>query len=796
MGVQLPPNSTLDISEIAQLADQGMTFIGCRMGMSSSRWEGWQQRATNNKLTLLDWLKDGYSLVTVAKRGHSFVVDVDDLGACEAAGFEQEWLDGYYAVDTPSGGTHHHGLHDFTTEGLGNLVVVYRVKGDKSSGKILELKLHNQSVAAPTAERFADEKKCAGVYKPQVPGSKMKRGVNPELLAWITVNGETPRIYEDAEETRTDFHPSFKMEDFLECNDCSKNKSGIVGGVLHVVTDDCPICGKEARKSTLAAGITKFIFAGQRYGFICHACGVNSRVEFEETMQETLADWQPWDGYIYRDDDPLLLIGDPTFAAEQAADDEEAVPNSGTPGGGKDDEQFTYEDQDTGNGERLVKKFGHLIRWISETNEWMVWGKKGWRKNNGGELMRMTKAVLKDLTKDACEGNKPDPQKVKHAIYSGRLERRKAMIASAGYEKGVFTNINDWDSNGWLGNYENGVIDLRTQTFRERTPDDLCMKQSPVRFDIDTKCPLWESALNKYMCGDESLIEYLQVAWGATLTSDTSLQSLFFNQGDGENGKDTAFSVISYILGSYCQNVNFMTFAETRNHSEHRNDLASLAGAVRMVTSCESSDGHSLDEGVIKQVTGCSPVTCRQILGKPFTYIPQYKMWFMSNYEPLIKGNDWGIWRRVKKIPWNYTIRAEEKDPNFAEKLKAEAPGILNWLLEGLKKYIQLGYKLPDCKAVEDATAQYRKDMDIIGRFVGERLTFQPTATALGLTIYKSYDEWCKENGTLPLSSRRFYGEFKKRYTGKIKWRDVNKGVKFEGVGIPDDGHHMTDDMF
>src|ERR1700722_15510283 len=129
MGVQLPPNSTLDISEIAQLADQGMIFIGCRMGMSSSRWGDWQDRATHNKLMLLDWLKDGYSLVTVAKRGHSFVLDIDDLGACEAAGFKQEWLDDYYAVDTPSGGTHHHGLHDLTTEGLGNLVVVYRVKG-------------------------------------------------------------------------------------------------------------------------------------------------------------------------------------------------------------------------------------------------------------------------------------------------------------------------------------------------------------------------------------------------------------------------------------------------------------------------------------------------------------------------------------------------------------------------------------------------------------------------------------------------------------------------------------------
>jgi len=77
------------------------------------------------------------------------------------------------------------------------------------------------------------------------------------------------------------------------------------------------------------------------------------------------------------------------------------------------------------------------------------------------------------------------------------------------------------------------------------------MKQSPVRYDPDAKCPLFEAAMNKWMCGDRSLVEYLQVGWGVTLTSDTSLQVLFFNQGDGENGKHTAFTAISYILGTY-----------------------------------------------------------------------------------------------------------------------------------------------------------------------------------------------------------------------------------------------------
>ena len=46
---------------------------------------------------------------------------------------------------------------------------------------------------------------------------------------------------------------------------------------LHVVVESCPLCGKEARESTVAAGITKFIFGGYSFGFVCHACGVNRK---------------------------------------------------------------------------------------------------------------------------------------------------------------------------------------------------------------------------------------------------------------------------------------------------------------------------------------------------------------------------------------------------------------------------------------------------------------------------------------------------------------------------------------
>jgi putative DNA primase/helicase len=774
------------IATILSMAGDGFQFVGTTPGMTRSDWNEWQNKATNRGETLKHWIDEGCGLVSVAKHGHGFLIDIDDCFACVEKGFELNWLDGYFEVKTPGGGLHFYGLHDVVSEALGNLVVVHETKGDKKSPKVFELKLNNQSVAAPGTERKNQPKKNDGIYQPVGSYTGMKRGLPAELLAWLKENAEEPRV-RSAEKAELDFHPEFDREDFLEHHQSTEDSSGMVNDTLHVVVDQCPICGKDARNSTVAAGITKFIFGGNSFGFICHTCGIDSREQLEEELTKLDPDFEPWEWCIYRHDDAeleeqdLLEAGVETIGPAKETEDtkeETAEAKSLTKG-------FTYCLNDTGNGERLVRKFGDSIRWVHETDEWMVWSTNGWRKDNGRKLMAMAKAIQRELANEAVN-NTEDKTLWRHAEYTGSMAGKKNMVKSAGYEKGVFTNLSDWDSDGWLLNVMNGVIDLKTQTFRERTKADLCMKQSPVAHDPNAQYLLWEQALDKWLCDDKSLLAYLQVACGVTLTSDVSLQSLFFCQGGGENGKDTFFAAIRHVAGNYAKDVAFATFAETKNHSEHRNDLAVLAGAIRMVTASESTDGNSLDEGIIKAVTGGpeSKVTCRHIHGKPFSYTPQFKPWFMSNHEPVIKGNDWGIWRRVKKIPWNYTLKPGEKDPEFAEKLKAEAAGILNWMLVGLRRYLELGKNLPPCKAVEEATSQYRKDMDVIGQFADQRLILDYDAKTAGQEIYKKYQEWCRANGRYSMQSNRFHAQLQRVLGGKVQTSMPKGSLAYQGLLI------------
>src|SRR5580692_3461482 len=93
------------------------------------------------------------------------------------------------------------------------------------------------------------------------------------------------------------------------------------------------------------------------------------------------------------------------------------------------------------------------------------------------------------------------------------------------------------------------------------------------------------------------------------------------------------------------------------------------------------------------------------------TYRPECKLCFSSNYEPLIKCQDFAIWRRVKRVPWDYTVTPEELIGEFSERLKQEASGILNWALPGLAGYVAVG-KMVYPQKIVDATNQPRRNGD------------------------------------------------------------------------------------
>src|SRR5262249_42075498 len=139
-------------------------------------------------------------------------------------------------------------------------------------------------------------------------------------------------------------------------------------------------------------------------------------------------------------------------------------------------------------------------------------------------------------------------------------------------------------------------------------------------------------------------------------------------------------------------------------------DLASLDGRrfVIAMSEAKARGKSALNEARIKAVTGGDTVTARKLFQdfNPIQLVS--KLWLAFNHQPQIEDDSFGMGRRVRLIPLTY--RVERPDPRLREKLKAEAPGILRWAVDGCMKYLRDGLPVPACVSL--ATKEYQTDSD------------------------------------------------------------------------------------
>jgi phage/plasmid-associated DNA primase len=96
-----------------------------------------------------------------------------------------------------------------------------------------------------------------------------------------------------------------------------------------------------------------------------------------------------------------------------------------------------------------------------------------------------------------------------------------------------------------------------------------------------------------------------------------------------------------------------------------------------------------------------------------------HKLLIMANTEPEVRGPDNGIWRRIKLAPFGVTIPEAERDKGLIPKLLEEIDGIFAWCVRGCLDWQRHGLGIVE--AVEKATAQYRREQDVIGEWISER---------------------------------------------------------------------------
>ena len=322
-----------------------------------------------------------------------------------------------------------------------------------------------------------------------------------------------------------------------------------------------------------------------------------------------------------------------------------------------------------------------------------------------------------------------------------------------------------FDTHAHLLNTPDGVVDLRDGSMREGAPEDFLTLSTAVA--PDSKTPeLWLNALETWLNGDGDTIEYLQLAWGQALFGRVCEHIVLILDGEGGNGKSVCLNTLLYVLGDYGGAVSSSLFAGKHMTEGDKSQLASVRGK-RLIVSSEKPSSHgrlTLKAEQIKSICSGDPITAKFMRRDPFVFTPQCNVVMAFNGTPT-SSVDRSIHRRIRVIPFEARIGGVKGCPidvNLDAKLREEAGGILQWLIDGAVRYerdIFNGDRSLDSfksKMVQTRTNEYFSWGDSVGEFIADQCEIDPDCREPFSRVFKEYLNFCELQWVDPVARNTF----------------------------------------
>ena len=123
----------------------------------------------------------------------------------------------------------------------------------------------------------------------------------------------------------------------------------------------------------------------------------------------------------------------------------------------------------------------------------------------------------------------------------------------------------------------------------------------------------------------------------------------------------------------------------------------------------------------------------------------------------MLRNVDEAARRRFNIVP--FTRKPASPDRQLEEKLKAEWPGILRWMIEGCLDWQANGLVRP--ASVIEATEDYFSAQDLFGQWLDEKCDVEPGnvyKTESNATLYASWREYAEKAGE-PAGSQKAFAE-------------------------------------
>ncbi|MFC4426276.1 phage/plasmid primase, P4 family [Deinococcus navajonensis] len=334
---------------------------------------------------------------------------------------------------------------------------------------------------------------------------------------------------------------------------------------------------------------------------------------------------------------------------------------------------------------------------------------------------------------------------------------RDAMIGSRTVDQGP-----------WELNTRSGILNLQTGQLYAHTPDYYSIIQSAAWYRPETVA-LDFLAFLRQAVPDEGDRRLLQMFSGLCLTGETSPQRALLLVGDGGTGKSTFVRVLQAVLGNLA----------TSSALENIKDGSFLVGTLVGKRLCVVSElQRNVDWLPFKRVTGEDQISVDVKNKTPYTTKLDLKLIILSNVMPFL-GDDTSNSSLMRRfLPVAFNVKPEKPDPTLEARLTDpdELPGVLNWMIEGLRMLEAAGMRFP----AGDTAALAREIVEESNRvvtFLRDECRYTPDIEANATELYTAYRKWCAETGHKPLSSTSFAKQLVAagKHFGKVIERTRNR---------------------
>lgn len=384
-----------------------------------------------------------------------------------------------------------------------------------------------------------------------------------------------------------------------------------------------------------------------------------------------------------------------------------------------------------------------------------VWSGRVWERSDTKVRQRVhfigraLNMAAKEKTDSKALDAKEDPGEGLRKAAKWFTNRRKIddLMAELQSVPAVHVAVSDFDCQPDLLSFRNGTVDLRTGQMREHRKSDLLTYCLDINYTPDAQCQRFERFLTEIFPGMPEMPSYMQRLAGVGATGHTSEQCFAVFWGKGANGKSVLMDTFTNVFRAITATTQFATFEEKASGGIP-NDIAALRGA-RFVMASEGDANRPMSEALLKRITGKDEITARFLRHEFFSFKPAFLLMLATNFKPKFRGQDEGLWRRVKLVPFTRFFTPEEQDHTLDQTLAAEAEGIAAWVVRGAMEWYRGGLKDPE--RIKEATKEYRRTSDALAGFYPGVL--EPCAEGSEMTAgeaYQAYKAWCEAEGLPP----------------------------------------------